>query len=289
MDKHPVIWNISAVAIVAVALAFWQYFLFILIRLIIVFAIYKTIIFFKRRNPLLKNSSDSSASKWNQEQPTTTRIDSKPERNKSSEKEPLLPVDTTKFYLPKSSVEFPPQDKKIQLVSETVTEANIVVAPLARPFSVTTGLHFVGRDITPGRYKITAPAGSGNLTGDDINVILSHHPESFEISSYTTDLETDQRLKISGIQKLDFNPIIKRHFQRKLTPGKWKVGLDIRPGFYSILANEGSGNIYSPESDINEIISVTPADYSEVPSVTAELMNGQTLFTDVPELLLVSL
>lgn len=184
-----------------------------------------------------------------------------------------------------------PQNNSIEIVSESISSINVLPAPPTKPFSISAGLHFVGKDITPGRYRVTTPVGSGNFFGDDINIILSHQPKTNngEVGSYTADFAASQRVKVSGIASVLFEPIIDRHYHHRLSPGKWVVGLDIAPGYYSIVASQGSGNVYSYAADINEVLSTNPTDYSEVPSVMAELLVGQEFSTDVPELLLISI
>ncbi|QIL49899.1 hypothetical protein G7084_00295 [Weissella coleopterorum] len=59
-----------------------------------------------------------------------------------------------------------------------------------------SGQYIIGADIKPGRYKIDADLGSGNIMTDDgeLNEILSTNPEDDEISSTTVNFTKGQVL-----------------------------------------------------------------------------------------------
>lgn len=153
--------------------------------------------------------------------------------------------------------------------------------------AMSTGLHIIGRDIDPGRYKILSLSGRGILSGKDLDIALGSDPDKYTLPSYTTSFKRNERIKVSGIPKLYLFPITDRHYQKKITPGTWLVGIDIRPGFYNIVAQKGYGRVRSSNNEFDEILSDSPTESYEVPSVLAELLNGQEIITDVAELLLI--
>ncbi|MBS0950376.1 hypothetical protein JK159_08405 [Weissella minor] len=66
-----------------------------------------------------------------------------------------------------------------------------------------SGQYKIGTDIQPGRYKINAVTGSGNLMTDgSVNEILSTDPEDGEVSSTTVDLEKGETLN-SDVQMIE--------------------------------------------------------------------------------------
>lgn len=155
---------------------------------------------------------------------------------------------------------------------------------------VSTGLHIVGRDIDPGRYRITAPKGIGTLSGKDFSILIGETlDDEYALPSYTTDFKVNDRIKISGIPELCFNPILDRHYRQLITPGTWKVGIDVASGFYKMVAKKGRGRVWSTDYEFDETLSSSPTKNYEVPSVTVELLDGQDFFTDVPEILLIEL
>lgn len=71
------------------------------------------------------------------------------------------------------------------------------------------GYWTVGKDINPGKYKITTPSGSGNLIiyrGSSllVNEILSNKSDDYSVTSVTTTLKTGDRINISSLNKVVF-------------------------------------------------------------------------------------
>lgn len=72
-----------------------------------------------------------------------------------------------------------------------------------------SGYWTVGKDINPGKYKITTPKGSGNLfiyRGRDllVNEILSSKTDKYSVKSVTTTLKSGDRITIAGLNKVNF-------------------------------------------------------------------------------------
>lgn len=173
--------------------------------------------------------------------------------------------------------------------SSTKAETNT-----AEKVTLGSGTYTVGKDIKPGRYVITSTNGSGNLTSKgsgDINIILgqSEDDDAGQVTSYTTTLKKDEKIKIDGIQSTLFTPTpSKRSYQTTLTAGKWVVGKDIKPGRYEIKATKGSGNLTSDNGDINEILGTSAdSDNGQVTKTTQTLHDGETLKVELQEVQLI--
>ncbi|GHI00015.1 Ig-like domain-containing protein [Neobacillus kokaensis] len=72
-----------------------------------------------------------------------------------------------------------------------------------------SGYWTVGKDINPGRYRITTTSESGNLIierGSNllVNEILTNKPDYFGVTSVTTTLKTGDRIMISGLDRVVF-------------------------------------------------------------------------------------
>ena len=72
------------------------------------------------------------------------------------------------------------------------------------------GYWTVGKDINPGKYKITTPSGYGNLIvyrGSSllVNEILSDESDGYAVTSVTATLKDGDRINIGGLNKVVFN------------------------------------------------------------------------------------
>ncbi|MFT8670303.1 MAG: hypothetical protein ABF778_11300 [Liquorilactobacillus hordei] len=153
------------------------------------------------------------------------------------------------------------------------------------------GTFTVGKsgDIKPGRYIIKSTNGSGNLTDStgQINVILGQtvDNDSGQIDSYTTNLKKGDQIQIQGIESTNFAPAGTRTKKTILNAGDWKVGKDLKPGRYIITALQGSGNLTTNDGMINEILGTTSdSETGQVSSVTAHLVKGETLSTNLEQI-----
>lgn len=161
----------------------------------------------------------------------------------------------------------------------------------AKAVTLGAGTYKVGDQIQPGRYVIKALSGSGNLTsnGDsDINAILGTTTDNDldQVTSYTATLSKGEKVKIEGIEQTSFTPTPnKPKFKTTLTAGSWIVGQDIKPGHYTIKAVQGSGNLGTNDSDVNEILGTTAdSDLGQVTHVSVDLSKGQILTTTLQEI-----
>jgi hypothetical protein len=76
--------------------------------------------------------------------------------------------------------------------------------------SLHSGYWTVGKDISPGRYKITTPNGYGNLiiyrgSLPIVNEILTDEPDRFAVKSVTTTLKSGDRIHIVNLNKVNFS------------------------------------------------------------------------------------
>lgn len=178
--------------------------------------------------------------------------------------------------------------------SSKTSSVQTVKKNTAEKVTLGSGTYTVGKDIKPGRYVITSTNGSGNLMSKgsgDINIILgqSEDDDAGQVTSYTTTLKKDEKIKIDGIQSTLFTPTpSKRSYQTTLTAGKWVVGKDIKPGRYEIKATKGSGNLISDNGDINEILGTSAdSDNGQVTKTTQTLHDGETLKVELQEVQLI--
>lgn len=148
-------------------------------------------------------------------------------------------------------------------ITEPATEEEPV--PLERDQSLAeltvlfSGAFFVGEDIPPGRYVITAD-DSGNLfirrAGRSfVNAILEGN---HGVASVTVDLEIGDEIEISGIDNVTFTPA-ETEMSTVLTTGFWIVGLDIPSGTFDVITTyaDESGNFFvrrNGRSVVNEIL-----------------------------------
>ncbi|WEV51868.1 hypothetical protein OZX69_03985 [Lactobacillus sp. ESL0731] len=189
-----------------------------------------------------------------------------------------------KFTKPTSSNQTSSNQTSSLVKNNTVTELKTV--------TLNAGIYKVGRDIAPGRYKITIVKGSGNISSDnesndeEINAIIGKDYDDDQVTSYTVDLVKKEKIELDDIEETKFTPITNRQYKTSLSAGSWEVGKDIKPGRYTIVATKGSGNISSDGSndddDINEILGTTvDKDDDQITKFTATLTKGEILNTDL--------
>ena len=154
----------------------------------------------------------------------------------------------------------------------------------AKAVTLGAGKYKVGRDIKPGRYVIKAVKGSGNLSNSDftINVILGKNVNSDQVTSFTTNLVKNDKIKIDWIESTSFTPTPDKYtYKTKLSAGIWLVGLDIKPGRYVIRPIKGRGNLISEDGsddNLNEILG-KDAKRDQVSKVTADLTAGEVILS----------
>ncbi|UJF26131.1 Ig-like domain-containing protein [Planococcus sp. 107-1] len=171
----------------------------------------------------------------------------------------------------------------------TVTTSNgktaITTITVPNVKTLSAGNWKAGKDLTPGRYKITTTSGSGNLIIAEndydrfINEILSSEDDGFGVTAVTTDIKSGDSIKIMGLNNVTFTQVfnVKTNI---LHAGYWTVGKDIAAGNYRITTPKGSGNLIMYRGDyllVNEILANKP-DYYEVSSVTTTLKNNDRIY-----------
>ena len=154
----------------------------------------------------------------------------------------------------------------------------------AKAVTLGAGKYKVGRDIKPGRYVIRAVKGSGILSNSDFNIdaILGNDVNSDQVTSFTTNLIKNDKIKLDRIESTSFTPTPDKYtYKTKISAGIWLVGLDIKPGKYVIRPIKGSGNLISEDgsdSDLNEILG-KDAKRGQVSKVTADLTTGEVILS----------
>ena len=154
----------------------------------------------------------------------------------------------------------------------------------AKAVTLGAGKYKVGRDIKPGRYVIKAVKGSGNLSNSDftINVILGNDDKGDQLTSFTTNLVKNDKIKIDWIESTSFTPTPDKYtYKTKISAGIWLVGLDIKPGRYVIRPIKGRGNLISEDGSddkLNEILG-KDAKRDQVSKVTADLTAGEVILS----------
>lgn len=165
------------------------------------------------------------------------------------------------------------------------------VKAAAKETTLGSGTYKVGTDIKPGRYVITSQSGSGNMSdSEDMNIILGDTVDDGlgQVTSYTTNLPKGDKVKIDGIEAVNFKPVNSRSYKTTLSAGSWVVGKDIKPGRYTIKCTEGSGNLTSDDGDINEIIGTsTDEDSGQITKTTQTLHRGEVLTCDAQQIQLI--
>ncbi|QBO37013.1 hypothetical protein EQG49_11405 [Periweissella cryptocerci] len=166
--------------------------------------------------------------------------------------------------------------KKAEPKKETKSELN------GKATTLSTGIWEVGRDLEPGRYKITAVSGSGNLSDSEglINAILGSvaDPSMGQVDSVTSYLVKGDKLKVEGIPSIKLIPVASNPSATVLGSGNYLVGTDIMPGRYTLTALQGSGNVQTDDGEVNEIMGTTEdSELGQVKTVTTELEKGQVL------------
>jgi len=107
------------------------------------------------------------------------------------------------------------------------------------------GTFIVGQDIPPGRYTIT-----GDRPGSifiDLGVSSFEAGISSSVPSFTFDLRDGFEIRISGINNATFTPTI-TELSTTLSSGLWIVGVDILPGIYNAVPNDGGHGHFSISS-----------------------------------------
>ena len=176
------------------------------------------------------------------------------------------------------------KSKKLSAYTSKKVFKLMPVKNTAKAVTLGAGKYKVGRDIKPGRYVIRAVKGSGILSNSDFNIdaILGNDVNSDQVTSFTTNLIKNDKIKLDRIESTSFTPTPDKYtYKTKISAGIWLVGLDIKPGKYVIRPIKGSGNLISEDgsdSDLNEILG-KDAKRGQVSKVTADLTTGEVILS----------
>ena len=176
--------------------------------------------------------------------------------------------------------------KKLSDYASKKVSKFIPVKNTAKAVTLGAGKYKVGRDIKPGRYVIKAVKGSGNLSNSDftINVILGNDADGDQLTSFTTNLVKNDKIKIDWIESTSFTPTPDKYtYKTKISAGIWLVGLDIKPGRYVIRPIKGRGNLISEDGsddNLNEILG-KDTEKGQVSKVTADLTAGEVILSTI--------
>ena len=176
--------------------------------------------------------------------------------------------------------------KKLSDYASKKVSKFIPVKNTAKAVTLGAGKYKVGRDIRPGRYVIKVVKGSGNLSNSDftINVILGNDDDGDRLTSFTTNLVKNDKIKIDWIESTSFTPTPDKYtYKTKISAGIWLVGLDIKPGRYVIRPIKGRGNLISEDGsddNLNEILG-KDTEKGQVSKVTANLTAGEVIFSTI--------
>ena len=176
--------------------------------------------------------------------------------------------------------------KKLSAYASKKVSKFIPVKNTAKAVTLGAGKYKVGRDIMPGRYVIKAVKGSGNLSNSDftINVILGNDDKGDQLTSFTTNLVKNDKIKLDWIESTSFTPTPDKYtYKTKISAGIWLVGLDIKPGRYVIRPIKGRGNLISEDGsddNLNEILG-KDTEKGQVSKVTADLTAGEVILSTI--------
>ncbi|KLU63999.1 hypothetical protein DEAC_c39930 [Desulfosporosinus acididurans] len=151
--------------------------------------------------------------------------------------------------------------------------------------SLGAGTFTIGQQITPGRYTVTTPSGSGNFVVSDqsgmpvVNEVLGDSG----VSKVVAALPDGGKIEISSLNKVDFNPyqppsIGNSPTKTDLCAGSFIVGTDIPQGRYvASVIGSGSGNfVIEDQSGMPKTNEILGGDMG-VKNVTVDLSNSDTI------------
>ena len=146
-------------------------------------------------------------------------------------------------------------------------DLSMVNKPESYDLDLSDGHYVGGLGIPTGIYTLTLVSGHGNVySKGSINEIFGQDKTTiYNNFNFSDGVE----LNISGALTIhihsdaaDFGSVRQRQIVNEqeaiLPPGTYTAGFDFYSGTYFICAYEGSGNVYSHDADVNEIISVEP-------------------------------
>jgi hypothetical protein len=144
--------------------------------------------------------------------------------------------------------------------------------------TLTTGFYTAGIDIPVGTCNVTAVSGTGNLYSSDGGINEVFGVDDGDVRSFKgLKLRKNVCLTVSGelTVKLAYRSIEQGFSGRtydksratKLSAGNYEAGSDFKAGIYKIVAVSGSGNLYSEDVDVNEVVGLEEGDAPEIMNV----------------------
>lgn len=147
------------------------------------------------------------------------------------------------------------------------------------------GIHEVGSDITPGRYRITTEEGYGNIFVKDeedhsvAGETLAGEAEARdELSAeFLVFLEDGYSVEITSLETVNFTPY-ETSVVDEIYPGLWVVGEDFPAGVYDISLEEndsyGSLEVFTQPDMIKSRHSLGSEEYGGMTEFTMSFVDG---------------
>jgi DNA-directed RNA polymerase subunit RPC12/RpoP len=183
-------------------------------------------------------------------------------------------------------------DAKTVPSAATAKTQNSDLSDSANAYTLTTGFYTAGIDIPVGTCNVTAISGGGNLLSTDYGInevfgIERGYVPSFKGLKLAKDVSLiiRDRLTIKIAYKSVDGGFSGRTYDMSgaidISTGNYIVGIDFEAGIYNIVAVSGSGNLFSSDADVNEIVGIEDGDVHEIKNVYfpkgAELSLGDDL------------
>ena len=151
-------------------------------------------------------------------------------------------------------------DRPINPMGKTASDLALREGIEGKPtVTLGTGKYVAGKDIQTGRYMVTAERGYGSFVTYEVD---TRFPEISEMLGFFADpayvpriavtLTENQEIEIKGgkLGEVTFTPLATA-LLTELNTGIWVVGLDIKPGTYTISSKDGrSGSVALMEGDL---------------------------------------
>lgn len=145
-------------------------------------------------------------------------------------------------------------------------------------YTLTIGFYTVGIDIPVGKCNVIAISGFGNLYSSDFRINEVFGIEEEYVSSFNgLKLPKDITLTVSGELTIEIvyksidagssGRIYDMSSAINLSTGNYEAGEDFNVGTYNIVAVSGSGNLFSSEGDVNEILGFEDEAIQEIKNV----------------------
>lgn len=168
--------------------------------------------------------------------------------------------------------------ESVDETTPTPEPTEVVAEPLTEPYQVklSAGNYTSGVDFPSGKYDLTALSGSGNVYTEDasLNEVMGTEDDGFTIPEYNNaKLEAGTVITITGglvlnisTEESDVAGLNPRQNELtetvKLSSGNYEAGSDFPAGIYNVVATKGSGNVYTEDANLNEVMGTEDDGYS---------------------------